>query len=60
MLTTEEIDAFKEAWYSFEEIQDIIEAEKEFAETGITYDLDEAFLIIKQKLFSKKNVECIK
>jgi hypothetical protein len=33
MLTTEDIDAFKEAGYSFEEIQDIIEAEKEFAET---------------------------
>ncbi len=60
MLTKDQIDNFKKAWYSFEDIQDIIESEEEFEKTWIAYDLDEAFLLIKNNLFSKKNKEYLK
>jgi hypothetical protein len=56
-----DIEAFKKAWFTFEEIQDIIESEKEFEETWIAYDLDEAFVMIKNNLFSNKEDKlCIK
>jgi len=54
-----DIEAFKRAGLSFEEIQDIIETENEFEKTWIAYDLDEAFSIIKNNLFANKD-KCIK
>lgn len=51
---TIDIESFKKAGFTFEEIQDIIESEKEFEKTGESYSLDEAFVIIKKSLFSKK------
>lgn len=53
-METINIEALKKAGFSFEEIQDIIESEKEFEETWIAYDLDEAFIIIKNNLFASK------
>ncbi len=54
-----DVEAFKKAWFTYDEIEDIIESEKEFEETWVSYDLDEAFLIIKNNLFASKG-ECIK
>ena len=56
MLTQEEVDAFKKAWYSFEEIQRINESLKEFEKTWISYSLDEAFEMVNNKVFSKYKV----
>jgi hypothetical protein len=53
MLTTEEIDAFKEAGYSFEEIQRIQQSLKNFEETGISYSKEEAFDMVNKEVFSK-------
>lgn len=53
-------EAFQKAWFTYEEIQDIIWSEKDFEETWIAYDLDEAFSIIRNNLFSNNNKECIK
>lgn len=55
-----DVEVFKRAGFSFEEIQDIIESEQEFEKTWIVYDLDEAFVIIKNNLFASKEKECIK
>ena len=54
-----DVEAFKKAWFTYDEIEDIIESEKEFEETWVAYDLDEAFLIIKNNLFASKG-KCIK
>jgi len=51
---TIDIESFKKAGFTFEEIQDIIESEEEFERTGESYSLDEAFLIVRKSLFSKK------
>ena len=49
-----DIEAFKKAWFSFEEIQDIIESEKEFEETWIAYDFEEVKKQARKELFSKQ------
>ncbi len=54
-----DLEAFKKAWLTDGEIEDTIEWEKEFEETWVAYDFDEAFLIIKNNLFASKG-ECIK
>ena len=54
-----DVEVFKKAWFSYDEIEDIIESEKEFEESWLAYDLDEAFLIIKNNLFATKG-KCIK
>lgn len=56
MLTQEEIEAFKKAWYSFEEIQRIIESLKSFEETWISYSMEEAFEIVNKNVFSKYKI----
>jgi len=56
MLTQEEIEAFKKAWYSFEEIQRIIESLKNFEETWISYSMEEAFEMVNNKVFSKYKI----
>ena len=50
------VEAFKNAWFTFEEIQDIIESEKEFNETWIAYDFDEVKEIARKEIFSKQDV----
>lgn len=55
-----DVEAFKGAGFSFEEIQDIIESEKDFEETWIAYDLDDAFTLVKNNLFAKKGELCTK
>jgi len=49
-----DIEAFKRAGLSFEEIQDIIESENEFEKTWIAYDLDEVKKLARKELFSKQ------
>lgn len=44
------IEAFKKEGFTFEEIQEIIEAEKEFEENWITYDFDEVMESIQKEL----------
>lgn len=56
MLSTEAIEAFKEAGYSFEEIQRINESIKDFEETWICYDADEVFTMLEDEIFSKYKV----
>ena len=50
------VEAFKKAGFTFEEIQDIIESEKEFNETWIAYDFDEVKEIARKEIFSKQDV----
>lgn len=52
-------EAFKKAWYTYEQIQQIIKSEEDFERTGICYTLDETFSFVKSELFSK-NDKCIK
>jgi len=47
-------EAFKKAWFSFEEIQEIIDSEKEFEKTGVVYDLNEVQKLARKELFSKQ------
>ena len=49
-------EAFRKAGFSFEEIQDIIESEKDFEETWIAYDLDEVKLLARKEIFSKVKI----
>lgn len=58
MIMAKEIDveAFRKAWFTFEEIKDIVEAEKEFEETWITYSFEEVKQIARKELFSKKKI----
>ena len=53
-MTLIDTEAFKKAGLSFEEIQDIIESEKEFEETGVDYDFDEVKTLARKELFSKQ------
>ncbi len=52
-MTEIDIEAFKKAGFSFEEIQDIIDSEKEFEETGIAYDFEDVKIFARKELFSK-------
>ncbi|NVP18148.1 hypothetical protein HUU51_05525 [Candidatus Gracilibacteria bacterium] len=51
-----DVEAFLKAGFTFEEIKDIVEAEKEFEETGITYSFEEVKQIARKELFSKKKI----
>lgn len=53
MLSQEAIEAFKNEWYSFEEIQRINQSLERFEKDGIAYDLDEAFSMVEKQVFSK-------
>lgn len=55
-MATINTETFKKVWFSYEEIQDIIESEKEFEETWIAYDLDEIQKLARKELFSKKEI----
>ncbi|MDD3793305.1 MAG: hypothetical protein PHI37_00635 [Candidatus Gracilibacteria bacterium] len=48
------LEAFRKAGLSYEEIQDIIESEKDFKDTGITYDFEEVKKLARKELFSKQ------
>ena len=50
------VEAFKKAWFSYEEIEDIIDGEKEFEETWITYSFEEVKQIARKELFSKQKI----
>ena len=50
------VEAFKNAWFTFEEIQDIIDGEKEFEEAWITYSFEEVKQIARKELFSKQEI----
>lgn len=54
MVVNIDTESLKKAWFTYNEIQDIIESEKEFEETWIAYDLDEAFVMVRNNLFSNK------
>lgn len=60
MLSKEEVQALKDAGLSFEQIQDLSASEEEFENTGISYDLDTAFALVKNSIFDKYNKECTK
>lgn len=47
------VEAFKKAWFSFEEIQVVQESIRDFNETGISYTLDEVMEDIDKNIFSK-------
>jgi hypothetical protein len=49
-----DVETFKKAGLNFEEIQDIIESEKEFKETGIDYSFEEVKKLARKELFSKQ------
>ena len=51
-----DIEAFKKAWFTFEEIQDIIESEKEFEENWITYNFEDIKKLARKELFSKQEI----
>ena len=53
MTTYMDIEAFKKAGFSFEEMQKIIKTEKNLDKTGVTFSLDDAFSMIKKEVFSK-------
>ncbi len=55
-----DVEAFKKEWFSFEDIQDIIESEREFEVTWVSYNLKDAFSLVRKNLFSNKNKKCIK
>ena len=51
-----DVEAFKKAWFTFEEIEDIIESEKEFEETWITYNFEDIKKLARKELFSKQEI----
>ncbi len=55
MLNQEEVDAFKKAWYTFEEIQSIQEWIKDIEEWNI-YTQEEVDNYINNTLFAKYKV----
>lgn len=59
-MSTANIETLKKDGFSYEEIQDVLESEKEFTKSGVAYDLDEWFTKIRNNLFSKKKDECLK
>ena len=50
------VEAFKKAGFTFEEIQDIIESEKEFEETWMSYEFEEVKELARKEIFSKQDV----
>ena len=46
-------EALKKAGFSYDEIQDIIESEREFEETWVAYDFEDVKLFARKELFSK-------
>ncbi|EKD30390.1 MAG: hypothetical protein ACD_78C00070G0006 [uncultured bacterium (gcode 4)] len=58
MLSKEEAQTLKDAGLSFEQIQDLSASEEEFENTGVSYDLDTAFVMVKNNIFTKHNKEC--
>ena len=50
------IEAFKNAGFTYEEIQDIIQSEKEYEETWITYDFEDVKILARKELFSKQEI----
>ena len=57
MLTKEEIEAFKEAWYSFEEIQSIEQWLKDIKD-GKLYTQEQVDDYINNTLFAKYKSPC--
>ena len=55
-MTEIDVEAFKKEWFSYEEIQDIIEAEKEFEQTWVAYDFEEVKLLARKEIFSKVKI----
>ncbi len=49
-------EAFKKAWYSYEQIQKIIKSEKEFERNWITHSFNDVKKNTRAKLFSKAMV----
>ena len=52
-ISTEDIESFKKAWLSIEEINSIIESEEDI-ENWNTFDYEEAISIVRQNLLSKQ------
>jgi hypothetical protein len=48
--------AFKKAWYSFEEIQQVIKSEEKFEKTWITHSFNDVKKNVRTKLFTKTKV----
>jgi len=56
-MTQMNVDLFKKAWLSFEEISIIDKNLKDFEKDGISTDSDEAFERINKSVFSKYAVQ---
>ena len=55
-MNEKDIEAFKKDGFSYEEIQTIIESEKKFKETWISYDFDEVKISARKRLFSNAKI----
>jgi len=55
-----DIEAFKKAWFTFEEIQQVIKSEENFERTWITHDFEDVMKEAKTRLFSKAKWKCLK
>lgn len=53
-ITQEDIESFKKAWLNQEEIDSIIESEKEFERTWVSYSFDYVKEELKKKLLSEE------
>lgn len=53
-------EAFKKAWYTYEQIQQIIKSEEDFERTGICYTFDEVKELARDRLINNSKVKCIK
>jgi len=53
-MTLIDTEAFKKAGFNYEEIQNILESEKEFKENWVSYDFKEVKKLARKELFSKE------
>jgi len=53
------IEALKNVWFTYEEIQDLIESEKDI-ENGLVYDFETVKQFSRKELFSNSNYVWIK
>jgi len=54
--TTQDIQSFKELWFTFEEIQSIKESELDFEENWISFSHKEVIEMSRQKIFGNPNI----
>jgi hypothetical protein len=53
-------EAFRKAWYTYEQIQHIIKSEEDFEKTGVCYTFEEVKKMARNKILDNAKVKCIK